>query len=226
MINLVKNIKGFQQLSLMEWRGVVCAIFFLGGCNFRCIYCHNHEIAFNPKNISSKDFNEILKIIEDKKDWLDGIVVSGGEPTIYGEELIDFLSFFKKKKLKTKLFTNGYNIDIINEIISKNLIDEISMDIKHLPYKYREIVMVDFPDLEEKINEAVNIVKKAPISKEFRLTVVKGIHSLEEIKKVRELLSPEKLILQNVRTSDIPYYAQEIVLPFTEEEIKEIEKIL
>ncbi|MCX7990748.1 MAG: anaerobic ribonucleoside-triphosphate reductase activating protein [Proteobacteria bacterium] len=223
-MNILKNIKGFYELSLMEWKGVVSSIIFLGGCNFRCIYCHNYDMAFNPKDIPSKDLDDILNNLDNRKGWVDGVVISGGEPTIYGEELIDFLLIFKKRGLKTKIYTNGYNYDVIEKIVDKKIVDEISMDIKHIPGKYEEIIKVKLPELEDRILASINILKRAKINKEFRLTAVKGVHSLEDIKKISELISPEKIILQNVTNDCVRDAYKELITPFTDEEIKCFEK--
>lgn len=225
-MNITKNIKGFFELSLMEWKGVISSIIFLGGCNFRCIYCHNYDMAFTPDDVPSIDFDDITKTLDDRKGWIDGVVISGGEPTIYGDELIDFLLFFKRKGFKTKIYTNGYRYEVIEKIIDKNAIDEISMDIKHIPQKYKDIVKVELPDLEDRIIQTISVLKKANISKEFRLTLIKGFHNIEDIKKINEMIGPEKIILQNVNDSLVREQDKSLIIPFLEEEIKDLEKIL
>lgn len=225
-MNITKNIKGFFELSLMEWKGVISSIIFLGGCNFRCIYCHNYDMAFTSDDVPSIDFDDITKTLDDRKGWIDGVVISGGEPTIYGDELIDFLLFFKRKGFKTKIYTNGYRYEVIEKIIDKNATDEISMDIKHIPQKYKDIVKVELPDLEDRIIQTISVLKKANISKEFRLTLIKGFHNIEDIKKINEMIRPEKIILQNVNDSLVREQDKSLIIPFLEEEIKDLEKIL
>lgn len=220
-----ENIKGFQELSLMEWRGVVASIIFFGGCNFRCFYCHNHDIAFTPNLMPSYNMDDILKSIEAKKDWIEGVVLSGGEPTIYRDEIIDFISIFKGKGLKVKLYTNGYLSDVLQKLIDKRLIDAISMDIKHIPDKYEEITRISLPLIRERVLESIEIIKKTNIDKEFRITVIKGIHSPKDLAGLKELINPERLIIQNVNDELVKEDEVENVKAFSEEEFKEIQKI-
>lgn len=225
-MEITRNIKGFQELSLMEWRGLVSSIIFLGGCNFRCFYCHNYEMAIHPNDIPSICFEDIIKVIDNRKGWIDGVVVSGGEPTIYGDELLDFLSLFKKRGLKTKVYTNGYNFEVIEKMLNQRLVDEISLDIKHEPSKYLEVIKVELLDLEKRITETIKLLKKSSISREFRLTLVKGIHSFENIKKIVDIISPDRIILQNVNSDLVREEEKDIAIPFPEEEIKQLEKKL
>ncbi len=223
-MKIIENIKGFQELSLMEWTKVVASIIFLGGCNFRCFYCHNHTVAFEPSTVPSLSFDEILNYFDKKRGWIDGVVISGGEPTIYREELPDFMRIFKQRGLKVKLFTNGYNVEVIERLIRENLIDAISMDIKHCPERYEEIIRVSPPQLKERIHSAVSLIKRAPIEKEFRLTLIKGFHSLEDISKIKNLVMPVSLIIQNVFSELIREEEKGFVIPFSEEEFLDIKR--
>lgn len=208
----------------MEWKGVVASIIFLGGCNFRCLYCHNHTFAFEPSAVSSLSFDDILLYLNKKKGWLDGVVISGGEPTIYGDELAEFVKIFKKRGLKVKIFTNGYNYEVIEGLIREKLIDAISMDIKHVLDRYIEIVRVSLPHMKKRIKKAIEIIRVAQIDREFRITLMNGYHSFGDVALIKELVNPCRLILQNVYSDLIREDEKAYISPLEEKKFLEIKK--
>lgn len=219
------DIKGFRDVTMMDWNGVVASIVFAGGCNFRCLYCHNYALAFTPNALNSICEMDILDKIKGMRDWIDGVIVSGGEPTLCGEGLAAFLKNLRDMGFKTKLYTNGSMPDILERLLSGGLLNAVSMDIKHRPDRYEEVVNVDMPGLHGRIRRSVESLKKSDIETEFRLTLVKGLHSLEDIKFVKELVMPKTLILQNVNESDIPAAHKDMIIPFPAAEFEELEKL-
>jgi pyruvate formate lyase activating enzyme len=219
------EIKGFREVTMMDWSGVMASVVFVGGCNFRCSYCHNHALAFAPDSLNSISKTEIFERIKCLKNWIDGVILSGGEPTLHGDELAAFLRGLKDEGFKTKLYTNGSMPDVIEKLLNNELLNAVSMDIKHMPDRYGEIVRGALPDLQDRIRLSVDMIKKSNIEAEFRTTIVKGIHSLDDIRAIREMAKPKALILQNVSESDIPEGDGDIILPFTATEFQELQKL-
>ena len=203
----------------------MASVVFVGGCNFRCAYCHNHALAFTPNELNPIPEAEIFDKLKGMNGWIDGVIVSGGEPTLHGDELAEFLKSLKYEGFKTKLYTNGSMPDVINKLICGGLLNAVSMDIKHRPERYGEIVEVALPDLQDRISRSVDMIKKSNIEAEFRTTIVKGIHSVEDIRVIREMVKPKALILQNVSESDIPEGHRDMILPFTATEFEELQKL-
>lgn len=182
------KIGGLQKVTLIDYPGKVACTVFLSGCNFRCPFCYSPELVLPEKikkhpSIKERDFFDFLS---EKKGLLDGCVICGGEPTIYGEELIDFCKKIKEMGFSIKLDTNGSNPDVLTKAIP--LIDYIAMDIKSpLDQRYKEFSVIDCLD---KIKESIEIIKKSGIDYEFRTTITN--HSVDDILEIAEYLSPAK----------------------------------
>jgi pyruvate formate lyase activating enzyme len=182
------KIGGLQKVTLIDYPGKVACTVFLSGCNFRCPFCYSPELVLPEKikkhpSIKERDFFDFLS---EKKGLLDGCVICGGEPTIYGEELIDFCKKIKEMGFSIKLDTNGSNPDVLTKAIP--LIDYIAMDIKSpLDQRYKEFSIIDCLD---RIKESIEIVKKSGIDYEFRTTITN--HSVDDILEIAEYLSPAK----------------------------------
>lgn len=219
------DIKGFQELTLKDWPGKVASIIFLGGCNLHCFYCHNFELAFYPENIETIPREIILKNLFSRKDWLDGVIITGGEPTIYGNDLKAFICDLKSAGLKVKVFTNGTNPELVNDLVESSLIDAISIDIKHAPGKYNKLMNLENNSIERKIFETVEMIKKSHIEVYFRTTIIKGIHSLEDIKIIKSIISPFNLYLQNVHDRGVSEDHKLKVVPFTENEFENFKRL-
>ena len=128
------NIRGLYKTSLVDYPGKVASTIFLGGCNLRCGYCHNPDLALNSSVLTKIDEEEVLTFLKKRKGLIDGITVSGGEPTIE-KGLIPFLEKVKSLKLLVKIDTNGFLPHIISECIEKQLVDYVAVDIKTSPLK-------------------------------------------------------------------------------------------
>ena len=182
------KIGGLQKVTLIDYPGKVACTVFLSGCNFRCPFCYSPELVLPEKikkhpSIKERDFFDFLS---EKRGLLDGCVICGGEPTIYGEELIDFCKKIKEMGFSIKLDTNGSNPDVLIKAIP--LIDYIAMDIKSpLDQRYKEFSVIDCLD---RIKESIEIIKKSGIDYEFRTTITN--HSVDDILEIAEYLSPAK----------------------------------
>jgi len=216
-MSIYENIKGFFPNSLVDWDGKVSAVIFLGNCNFRCRYCHNRELVLEPEKIKAISFEEIKNYLERNRDFVDGIVITGGEPTLY-PDLKDLLSEFKKMGLKIKLETNGSNPEMLKNLVDAGLVDFVAMDIKTCFDKYKEIIGVDV-DIE-KIKESIHIVKSFP-AYEFRITLFPEIkqEDFEEIFKYFKENNINNLFLQQFRAENCVDSKADDVKPYSKEEI-------
>jgi len=164
------EIGGFLPFSLCDYPGKVAAVVFTQGCNFRCPFCHNGELISLKKETPSEYSAElILSRLQSRCHVLDGVVVTGGEPTIH-HDLSLFLEKIKEIGLSVKLDTNGSCPDILEEVIRLNLVDYIAMDIKSPWDKYDLLTGIQAP--LENIQRSLNIITKSSIPSEFRTTVI------------------------------------------------------
>ena len=161
------RIGGFQKFSLIDFPKKSSAVIFTQGCNFRCSYCHNPELVYeNLFGVPVRE-EEVFAFLEQRKNILDGVVITGGEPTLQ-PDLADFILKIKSKGYFVKLDTNGSNPDIISRLLNKRLLDFIAMDIKAPLDKYKSVCGVKINI--QNIRKSIEIIKKSNIPFEFRTT--------------------------------------------------------
>jgi pyruvate formate lyase activating enzyme len=182
-------IKGVFKTSLLDYPGKISTVIFLGNCNFRCPFCHNPELVLKPESLPSIPPEEILDYLKEKRKWLDGLVVGGGEPTLHAG-LPDFLAQVKAAGFLVKLDTNGTNPEMIKELLDRKIVDYVAMDIKAPLEKYGLLTGVKV-DLE-KIKQSVELLKNSNIDYEFRTTVVPGLHEEDDFPKIGQWLKGSK----------------------------------
>lgn len=123
------GIKGFLETSFVDWPGKIASVIFLGGCNFRCPYCHNKKIVIEPDTVPDWPLEIILDRLDTRRDWVDGVCVTGGEPTAHaGLPLL--LKEIKSHGWAIKLDTNGSKPAVLEKILAEKLVDAVSMDVK------------------------------------------------------------------------------------------------
>ncbi len=198
------KIAGIQKLTLIDYPGKLACTVFLTGCNFRCPFCYNPQLVLPEKIsefpfLSEKDFFNFLK---ERKDYLEGVCIGGGEPTM-SEDLPQFCQKIKKIGYQIKLDTNGSNPQMLQDLIKRNLVDYVAMDIKAPSEKYPKLIGLEDVSpfsLLGKIEQSIEILKTSNIDYEFRTTVVPGLLNREDILKIRRWISPaKKYVLQNFR---------------------------
>jgi pyruvate formate lyase activating enzyme len=218
------KFKGFHKVSLIDYPGKICAIGFTGGCNFRCHYCHNPELVIGYNKLPDIKEEEILSFIKKRKGLIDGLCISGGEPTMH-KELPEFMEKIKKLGALVKLDTNGTNSSMIREIIEKGLVDYIAMDIKGPISRYREIVGVKVDTSE--IEESVKIIMKMASDYEFRTTVFPEFFTQKDAKEIAEWLKGAKRYViqkpQTEKTLDGKFKPSKL---YSDEELRNFCKIL
>ncbi|MBN2203342.1 MAG: anaerobic ribonucleoside-triphosphate reductase activating protein [Candidatus Aenigmarchaeota archaeon] len=215
-------IKGLEKQTVLDYPGKLACTIFLFGCNFRCGYCHNPELLTEDGRPEIQQ-EEILKFLEERKGFLDGVCITGGEPTI-NKDLPEFIYKIKELGFDVKLDTNGSNPDMIKSLVEKNLIDYIAMDIKAPidSYDIASCVKVD----KDKILESVNVIKNFP-EHEFRTTAVPGIFTKEDARKISEWLKgSKKFFIQNFRGIKTFDKTFENKKSFTKEELESFQKLM
>ncbi len=216
MNNLV--ISGVMPFSCNDYPKEISYVIFLGGCNFRCPYCHNSSIVNMTSEKISLEY--VLNDINNRKKLIDSVVITGGEPTIYGESLIEFIKKIKELGFKIKLDTNGTNPDIIKRILNLKLINYIAMDIKNIFEKYNETsgVIVNINN----IKESIELIENSKLDYEFRVTVSKTFHNEEDIRIIGKYVkNPKKLYVQNYQFNK-EQLAKKDFISFSEQELKDI----
>lgn len=189
-----------NKFSLLDYPGKVSCILYTRGCNFRCPYCHN-GLTLLENSTDFVMFDDILAFLKKRIGILDGVVISGGEPTLM-PDLIDKIIEIKKLGYLVKLDTNGTNPDILKELIDEKLIDYVAMDIKAPLTKYGKVV--NNPNVDtEKIAKSIEILKSGVIDYEFRTTLVSElINELDVIAIGRMLKGAKNLFLQQYKLSE------------------------
>ena len=176
------QILGFNKTTLLDYPGHVAATVFTGGCQFRCPFCHNGELVLNSGWEGAYTQEEIYSFLQKRKKILQGICITGGEPTLQ-PGLTDFIRNVKEIGYLVKLDTNGYEPDMLKELLEQGLLDYMAMDIKNCPQKYS--VTVGREDFEtDRIQRSVELLKNAGLDYEFRTTVVRELHTIEDIVEI------------------------------------------
>lgn len=193
------QIVGVNTLTLLDFPKQTACIIFTAGCNFRCGFCYNEEFVLPEKLEKFKDNmipeEAFFNFLETRKGLLDGVVVSGGEPTLM-PDLIPFIKKIREKGFLVKLDSNGTNPEVLEKIIQEKLVEYIAMDIKADSKNYAKIVGADV-DIS-KIEKSRDLIMQSGIDYEFRTTVIKEIHTPVVLEKIAEFIQgAKKYSLQN-----------------------------
>ena len=175
------KLYGLQKTSLLDYPGHLSAILFTGGCNFNCPYCHNSDLL-HPAGLMPLDNDEIFAFLKKRSSLLEGVVITGGEPTLM-PDLPLLIQKIHQMGLKVKLDTNGYRPDVLKRLCEEGLVDYVAMDIKTCKDWYP--VVAGIPSLQvDKIEESVAFLKTGIVPYEFRTTVVNELHSAADFEKI------------------------------------------
>lgn len=179
-------IHGIQKLTLVDYPGHPAAILFTGDCNFRCPFCQNAPLVLSSSSEPVVADEEIFSFLTKRKGMLDGVVVTGGEPTLQ-RDLIPFLGRLKTLGYLVKLDTNGYRPDVLEKAMESGYVDYVAMDIKTSLDEYPVVAGIKNLDVS-RIERSVELLKTGAVDYEFRTTVVEPLHHKENFEKIGELL--------------------------------------
>jgi len=215
-------IKGFVKNTLIDWEGKIACLLFLGGCNFRCPFCHNGDLVENSAAIPGVPTKEVLDYLEQQRGWIDGVVVSGGEPTL-SEDLTGLLSSLKEQGMPVKLDTNGTRPARLAQLVGKNLIDAVSMDIKaplNEKYNLATATKVDVAALRD----SMRLFRDSKLDVVFRTTVCPVFLGEEDLVAIAEEITDTfgghaAYVLQQFRPLNCLDKSFEKVVPYSTEEL-------
>jgi pyruvate formate lyase activating enzyme len=178
------QIGGFQKLSFIDFPETIASVVFTQGCNWRCPWCHNPGLVYPEQFDSPIPEEEIFSYLVSRKKYIEGVVVSGGEPTLQAD-LPDFLERVRELGFKTKLDTNGSRPSKLAELLDRQLLDFVAMDIKSAPETYSKLIGVSV-DIRL-VEESVHRIKSSGLPYQFRTTHIPHIHTEEDLTAVEKL---------------------------------------
>ncbi|MFQ5956273.1 MAG: anaerobic ribonucleoside-triphosphate reductase activating protein [Candidatus Brocadiales bacterium] len=218
-------IKGFIENSLIEWEGMISSIIFLSSCNFRCSYCHSPDLVNPSEDIEAIPLETVKSYLKKNRAWVDGVVVSGGEPTLHSG-LKELLRELKALGFKIKLDTNGTNPVLLEELIRDGLLDCVAMDIK-APLRdknYQEAA--GGPCNVQDLRRSVKVIIESGLEHEFRTTVCPSFLGEEEIKDIAHTLrGAKRYVLQSFRPSNCLDSSMLEVTPYRPDKLRYFREI-
>lgn len=217
------KVAGIQNLSLVDYPGHLAAAVFLQGCNFRCPYCQNPDLISPEKQFECTEL-DVMEYISHRKDLLEGVVITGGEPTLH-KGLPEFAKKIKGLGLKVKLDTNGTDPDLLEQLLRQRLIDYIALDVKTSLEKYS--LVTDMRDIGPTVYESILLTMLATVPYEFRTTCVPGITEEADMARIGEVVrGAKKYCLQQFRpaiTLDPSYREKK---PYTKRDLERFSGIM
>ena len=183
------RIKGYQGTSLRDFPGRVASLVFFGGCNLTCPFCHNPSLVLDPDQYPDYPREVILDELQGRIPFIDGVVISGGEPTL-DPECLNLLHEIKGLGLAVKLDTNGLKPDVLRKLVDRELVDYIAFDLKTAPDRYGELHSAPV-DLDA-LRRAISVTLESGVDYEFRTTCVPGFVTGADITSMGEAINGGK----------------------------------
>ncbi len=209
------GIKGFQGTSLLDYPGRIASLMFFGGCNLRCPYCHNPGLVLEPEAYPDLPVKEVLEELAERRRFIDGVVVTGGEPTL-AAELLTLLQGVKQLGLLVKLDTNGLAPAVLGHLLAEGLIDAIACDLKTSPSRYSELGGAD--GSEGLLLESLDLLTAAEVPVEFRTTCVPRLVEEADIRALGAAIAgPRRWVLQQFVPGHAMTEACRAILPHSAE---------
>lgn len=201
------RIGGFLKQSLIDWDGKLAAVVFTKGCNFRCGYCHNPSLVVPELLNSTPDVpeEEVFAYLSARRGWLDGVVVTGGEPTLQND-LPDFLERVQALGLRVKLDTNGTHPEVLSELFRKNLVNFVALDVKHFVTRedYSSVTpTVTAAETEAVLGTLALLREHGEVGRELRTTLIPGLHTPGVARRLSEMFAPDKIRFQVFRDGNL-----------------------
>lgn len=183
-------LMGLQKLTLLDFPGKLACTVFTGGCDFRCPFCHNASLVRCLAETPKMPEEEFFSFLNKRKGILEGVCITGGEPTLQ-PDLLDFIRKIREMGFKVKLDTNGNNPEVLKALVAEGLIDYVAMDIKNSPQSYGKTVGIEAFDISG-VKESVEFLLQHNVDYEFRTTLVKKLHTEDNIKAIGEWIKGAK----------------------------------
>ena len=175
------NIQGLQKMTLLDYPGRVACTVFLGGCDFRCPFCHNFELVVGPLPTYMEE-DEFFSFLGKRHGLLDGVAITGGEPCLR-RDLPEFITRIKDAGFPVKLDTNGSHPEMLRYLLQHGLVDYVAMDVKNSPSKYARTVGLATIDIAP-IDKSIHLLLESGVDYEFRTTVVNEFHEPDDFEQI------------------------------------------
>ena len=194
------KLMGIQKLTLLDFPGQMACTVFTGGCNFLCPFCHNASLVTGEQSEAVVTEEEFFAFLEKRKGVLEGVAITGGEPTLQ-PDLEEFIKKIKDMGYLVKLDTNGFLPKVLKNLVEKNLVDYVAMDIKNSKASYGKTVGIENINLK-KIEESVDFLMEGKVDYEFRTTLVRELHTPQDIVEIGEWIKGcKRYFLQGFKDS-------------------------
>jgi pyruvate formate lyase activating enzyme len=214
------SIKGFIETSFIDWKGQLASVIFTGGCNFRCPYCHNSGLVVNQKGFEDIPFDYVFLTLKKYKNWVNKVVVTGGEPTIH-MGLFRFLGELKSMGMEIKLDSNGSSPETLKGLVNDGLVDYIAMDLKGPVDRYKRWCGVKVNTA--KIEESIDFVLEGNVDYEFRMTVVPFFHREDDVyEAAKRVKDAKRFYIQGFKPTNTLNAAFSRIRPFPEAKLTRI----
>ncbi len=183
----IQGIKGFLGTSLIDYPGKVAAVVFLSGCNLRCPFCHNSILVREEEKLADLNVKELLEALQRRKKLLEGVVITGGEPTAH-PHLAGLLEALRETGLQIKLDSNGMRPQVLEQVIAGRLVDYVAVDMKLAPERY--FTELGGPkDAPQRLAETVGVLRASGLAYEFRTTCVPGMVGEQDLLVIARLIA-------------------------------------
>lgn len=217
-------ISGLQKLTLLDFPGRLGAIVFLDGCNFRCPFCQNRSLVLPDKHPSPVDPDEFRYFLKKRSGILEGICVTGGEPTLH-QDLPEFLTMIRQEGYQVKLDTNGTNPTMLQDLMKNGLLDYVAMDIKAGPDNYARVCGCEnnphMDTLLDNVRHSVRLLLDSDLDYEFRTTVVGSLHTEKDFLEIASWIRGcSRYYLQSFRDCDEILLENHPFFTFSEQEMQ------
>jgi pyruvate formate lyase activating enzyme len=208
------RISGLVETSLVDWDGKIVSVLFVAGCDFRCPFCHNHLLAADGPDLDALPWPRIRETLTRKRGWVDGVVVTGGEPMMH-PEVFELCAKVRELGLLVKLDTNGTFPYPLQSLIARGLVDFVAMDIKS-PLTNRYSSAAGRPVDLRPIRRSIRLLLESGVDHEFRSTLVRGLIEPEDMAAIGQAVAgARRLVLQQFNPADAPAEAYRQKKPYS-----------
>lgn len=184
------SIKGFQGTSLLDYPGKIASLVFFSGCNLSCGFCHNPGLVQSPEQYPDLPLADLLAMLEQRRGFIDGVVISGGEPTL-DPQLPTLVAAIKQMGLAVKLDSNGLRPDVLQQLLDQRLLDYVGLDVKTSVERYGELHHHSVSI--QALLDSIELLMQSAIEVEFRTTCVPGLVEQRDIEEIGLRLQGAKL---------------------------------